>query len=388
MMSKLRKLLSATLLLFYSIGINAAPTSPAAADPNAAIIQQTVAAFMQKNNIPGVAVEVYQDGKAYSYYVGYADRDKKTPVTKDTIFEVGSISKIMTSVLLAQEIDSATVALNDPITKYMPQLPESFDNVSLLNLATHTSGLPFNVPEAVKNEAELYQYLDQSETNYTPNKQWVYSNFGIGVLGYTLENVTHKNFNQLYRRHILLPLRMREIGLTVPKKLQRFYAQGYDKRGNPVNQMQWGVFPAAGGLKLSANDMQRFLSAAIGLPGTSARIFYPMRMTETAYVRLSDRMQGLGWQIHLLSESKVSSLLNEPESMGFGPLPVIEIFDKPVYTGDALIDKTGATDGFSAYIALIPNKKSGVVILTNRYVSRGAIVNAGRDILFKLTKMT
>ena len=387
MMSKLIKLLCAMGLLVCSMGVDATPTTASVTDPNAAIVQRTISAFMQKNNIPGVAVEIYQNGKPYSYYFGYADRDKKTPVTKDTIFEVGSISKIMTSLLLAQEVDSATVGLNDPVTKHMSQLSDSLEDISLLNLATHTSGLPFNVPASVQTEAELYQYLDKSGSQYTPNKQWSYSNLGIGMLGYTLQNVTHKTFDQLYRRHILLPLNMREIGSTVPKKWQRFYAQGYDKNGNPVNQMPASLFPAAGGLKLSADDMQRFLSAAIGLPGTSPRIFYPMRMTQTAYVKLPDEMQGLGWEIHPLANTSVYRLLNAPEVMNLGPLPVAEMVDRPVYTGDALIDKTGATDGFRTYIALIPNKQAGVVILTNRYVSNGAIVNTGREILFKLTKM-
>ena len=380
-MKKIVKLISTGLLLLM-------PFYASAQTPqDEEIVRQSITAFMKQNNIPGAAVELYVNGKPESYYFGYADQEKKTPITKNTIFEVGSITKIMTSILLAQQVDAAKVQLNDPVTKFLPGLPEDFEDVTLKNLATHTAGLPFKAPESVTDRTQLEKYLNEMEP--TPaGEKWAYSNFGIGLLGYALETSTNKSFDQLYRTQILSPLKMQPIALTVPKKLSRYYAQGYDKSGVPVKPIEMSLFPAAGAMKASANDMQHFLSAAIGLPGTPERIFYPMRLTQTAFVRLADKDQGLGWQIHPITTQTMPRLLNEPDSMNFGPVPVAEIYDKPTYNGNALIDKTGATDGFRTYVAVIPNKKSGIVILTNKYVSNGQLVNTGRELLFKLANVT
>lgn len=384
MMIKLIKTLLLPFLLLLSLNVLAA-----SADPNEEIVRQTITEYMEKNNIPGVAVELYVNGKPYSYYFGYADKDKKSPVTKKTIFELGSISKVMTSLLLAEEIDYSKMQLNDPVNKYIPDLPQAFNGVTLQSLATHTSGLTFNVPSSVETQDDLKDYLSDFSLPHAPNQQWVYSNFGIGMLGRAIETSSQKDIDQLYTKQILSPLGMQPIGTTVPKKLREFYAQGYNRNGEPVTTSFSRVFPSAGAMKASSSDMQRFLSAAIGLPGTPGKIFYPMRMTQTAYVKLPNLLQGLGWQIHPITPDSLGELLdvNVMESVRLGAVKVNEVIDKPTFDGNALIDKTGATDGFRTYIALIPNKKSGVVILTNRSAMDKEIVGVGREILFKLTRI-
>lgn len=374
------------VVTMFFLGISVANAATQSVDPNAAMVKQTINKFMQENHIPGVAVEMYVNGKPYSYYFGYADEKKKTPISKNTIFEVGSISKLMTSLLLAQEVDMAKLNLNDSVRKYDSHLSPAFDKVTFMTLATHTSGLPFKPSENVKTQEELTNYLANWQGNI-PGDQYMYSNFGIGMIGSTLENETHQDYSKLYQAHILSPLKMQNIVFSVPARYKKFYAQGYDKDGNAVEQSKTQFFPSAGALRISAQDMQRFLSASIGLPGTPERILYPMRMTQTAYVRLPERSQGLGWQISTITPNNVEALLDEPEEMNFGPVKVQEVYQQPKYDGNALIDKTGATEGFRSYIALIPNKKSGIVILTNKFVSNAEIVDTGREILFQVAKI-
>src|SRR5262249_31303720 len=139
----------------------------------------------------------------------------------------------------------------------------------------------------------------------TSQPEWQYSNFGVGLLGSALENSSHKTINELYYRRILSPLHMQPIGFTVPTKLKMNYAQGYDKDDKPVAPSSGGLFKAAWDVKMSAQDMQHFLSAAIGLPGTPDRIFYPMRMTQSAYVKLPNKMQGLAWEIHTIKPNHI-----------------------------------------------------------------------------------
>lgn len=375
-----------SILSVFFLGIGIANAATQNVDPNAAMVKETINKFIKENHIPGVAVEMYVNGKAYSYYFGYANEKKKIPISKNTIFEVGSLSKLMTSLLLAQEIDMAKMSLNDSLRKYDSHLSEAFDKVTLMNLATHTSGLPFKPSEDVKNQEELTKYLANWQGNI-PGDQYMYSNFGIGMIGSALEKETHLDYSKLYQTHILSPLKMQNIVFAVPARYKKFYAQGYDSDGNAVEPTKTLFFHSAGALRISAQDMQHFLSAAIGLPGTPERILYPMRMTQTAYVRLPERLQGLGWQIYPINLNNIEAMLDEPTEMNRGPIKVQEVFQQAKFDGNALIDKTGGTDGFRSYIALIPNKKSGIVILTNKVVSNAAIIDTGREILFHVAKI-
>lgn len=357
-------------------------------DPHAELVTSTMTTYMEKHHVPGAAVLLYVKGKPYSYYFGYADRDKKIPVTRDTIFELGSISKVMTTLLLAEEMKANKLHLADPVTNYFQALPHYFSNVSLKNLATHTAGLPFNLPKKVKTQNDLSLYFKRARLDADPNRQWQYSNAGIGMLGIALEKLTHKEVNQLFLAEVMMPLGMQPIGVTVPKELKANYAQGYDRDNKPAPRFEWSLFPAAGSIKASAHDMQRFLAAAIGLPGTPQRVQKAMRLAETPYVRLEDKMQGLGWQIYPLTSGTVPKLLSRVHDLDFGPDHVEEMIANPIFNGQALIDKTGTTDGFRAYIAFIPDKKSGVVVLMNKRVSNQVIVEAARKILFKASHVS
>jgi beta-lactamase class C len=375
------------LFLCLIAGITQSLAATPAPAIHADIVNAAIQKFIDENHLPGVIVELYVDGKPESYYFGYANPNLQTPMNPNTIFEVGSLSKVMTSIVLAQEIDAAKMQLDAPVKKYLPALSDDFAEITLKNLATHTSGLPFSLSDEMKNKIktrkELNQYLATFYPDDVVDDQWAYSNFGIGVLGFALENVTHKPLDELVRQQLLIPLGMQPIACTVPPALQKNYAAGFDKDGNAVPPMPLGLFAAAGHYKASATDMQHFLSAAIGLPGTPERILYPMRMTQAVYVELPTKMQGLGWDIHPLDPEYIHPLLSDDEKL-LDPKEIVEIYKKPIYSGDMLIDKTGGTDGFRTYIAVIPNKQSGIVILTNKFVPGGAIARTGRDILFKL----
>src|SRR5205085_12282547 len=104
--------------VIISLILSVASINLYAQDATNTLLQKSMSAFMQKNNIPGAAVEMYVNGNLYEQYFGYAEQGKKEPVIQKTVFEIGSISKIMTSILFAQEVDWAKMALNDPVTNY------------------------------------------------------------------------------------------------------------------------------------------------------------------------------------------------------------------------------------------------------------------------------
>jgi beta-lactamase class C len=352
-------------------------------DPYATQVAKVIQATMTKYHIPGVAVELIINGKPYEYYFGVANRDTNEPVTRKTIFELGSISKVMTGLLVAQEIDWAKMSLSDPLNKYLKDLPASFQDMKLQDLATHTSGLPRNISSDVQTKEEVMSYLSNWKAEYNPEEEWLYSNLGVGLLGYALEASTEKPYDKLYYRHVMLPLAMVN-GVEIPPALQKYYAQGYTQNGQIARPVNAKIFPGAYGVKASASDMQKFLSAAIGLPGTPERVLYPMRLTQSVFMRVGKDFQGLGWQIHPIINHKLSPLKKISDRVELGPVDISEIYQRPTYDGDALIDKTGTTNGFRAYIAVLPNRKSGIVILANKNVANTAIVKPARELLLDM----
>jgi beta-lactamase class C len=371
-----------TFFLAISFINTAQADSQSSTDP---LVQKTITAWMQKNNIPGVAVEVYENGKSHSYAFGYADRDKKIPVTQNTIFEIGSFTKLFTALILAEEINNNTVQLSDTVSKYLPELASNtnFNAITLQQLATFTGRLPFHKPEEVKTQTDLHNFLIGWKPTAPVGNTWTYSNISIGLLGSALERQSGKPINQLYAEQILKPLHMNMIGINVPKHLLPNYAKGYTIDGKIAPRLVTGLFPAASAAKASGNDMLQFLKASIGLPNTPVKIAKAMRIMQTAYVSTDKSLQGLVWVIYPFASYSKTELLDPPKEMELGPIPAKQI-DKPVFNADSLIDKTAATDGFRAYIAVIPSQKSGIVILANRYVSNGEIIKPGREILLNL----
>jgi CubicO group peptidase (beta-lactamase class C family) len=336
--------------------------------------------FMQEHHVPGMAVMVFGEGKPEQYYLGNATPDQA--VTKRTIFELGNVSDLLTAVLVAQQVDYAKMQLKTPITEYLIDIPKNFEKVTLQNLVTHVAGLPYSVPSQVQTREQLMAFLAQQKLKV--GKTWRDSLIDTGLLGYALEVVSHKSFNQLYRGRLLGPLGMQAIALTVPAYLEKYYAQGYGRNDKPVPHQTLGILPAADGIKASAYDMQQFLTAAIGFKHTPPQVFYPMRLTQSVFLKLPNRMQGLGWNIYELSMSSIRQLLYSAQDNP-GPLAVTDMPAQPLYNGNLLFDKVGSTEGFTAYIAVVPGRKSGIVVLANKALDHQAIILLARNILFKVS---
>lgn len=338
-------------------------------------------ALMASHHVPGMAVIVYVEGKPSIYYFGYANKESKSPVNEKTIFEIGGITHLMTSLLVAQEIDFARMNLKNPIKKYIHQLPDSLDELTLADVATQTAGLPSHLPATIQSASGLMDYLSSFKDNSDVGNDWQPSLASDVLLGTALQETTKKDYDWLYFHHIAGLLDMQHLGVVMPDKYKINLAQGY-AAGMPAPSISDGFFLSVNGVRLSVIDMQKFLAAAIGLPGTPERIFYPMRMTQSVYVKLPGRMQGLGWQIYSLSSGR-SSIINQPV-LTASRLPVAEISEQPLFDGDMLMDKVGVTSGFGAYIAVIPNKNAGIAILANQSLPQDVIAKVGREILLGL----
>lgn len=340
--------------------------------------------LMQQYDIPGMAIAVIDKDQTYTYLFGNADAMNGKQVTRNTIFEVGSVTKLFTALLCAEADDGGSMKLDDDVSKYCPQLALNpiLAQVSLTDMLTHTAGFHLNITEDItKKDHSLEYYLSAWQPEKPIGSQWQYSNIGCGLAAIVLEKQSNKSMNELIRENLLAPLKMTPLGLEIPEEYQDDFAQGYTGDGKVAvrfNHAQ-GLYPGAWSLKATIDDMSKFMSAAIGSSNTPRNIKRAMRNTQTPRVSVGSMQQGLVWQVHSLQDE---NLKHEPQSMNIGPLPVKCLpKDQQIYKADVLLDKTGSTPGFRSYIAVIPSRQVGVVILTNKNISNGTIVNAGRTII-------
>jgi beta-lactamase class C len=345
--------------------------------------------WMQKRGIPGAVVEVYSNGVPHAYYFGYADMEKTMPINGNTIFEIGSVTKLFTSLLLAQEVLHQDLKLNDATANYIPEFqPQTktpFSKITLRHLATHTACLPYDEPGTIKTDREALTYFSRWRAPRRIGESWAYSNVGMGILGYVLENKMHRSINTLYQQNILTPLGMTPLGGTVPAIYEPYRAKGYNRAGDFMPPRDY-LFPAANVIKASGDDMKKFLRAALLLPGTPPDIASAMKLTETPFASNGTYKQGLGWVIiPLQRQHDVWILPKKNNSIGPTSATQLSSLDSQ-FNARAIIEKTGTLDGFRSYIGLIPATQSGVVVLTNRYPAMGDTTRIGHQLLLAASR--
>lgn len=173
------------------------------------IVDNVVIPLMKEQAIPGMAVAVIYQGKPYYFTWGMADVAGKQPVTQQTLFELGSVSKTFTGVLGGDAIARGETKLSDPVSKYWPALSgKQWEGISLLNLATYTAGgLPLQVPDNVTDEASLQNYYETWQPQWTTGTKRLYSNASIGLFGKLAVKSSGMSFEQAMSKRVFQPLK-------------------------------------------------------------------------------------------------------------------------------------------------------------------------------------
>ena len=226
----------------------------------------------QKQSVGIVVGVIDPDGRRVVAYGNLANGDPRT-LDGDTIFEIGSISKVFTSLLLADMVNRKEVALDDPAAKYLPEnvrMPErNGKSITLLDLSTHTSGLP-PLPSNLKPEADysmedLYQFLSGYTLPRDPGSEYEYSNLGVGLLGHLLACRAGTDYESLIRSRIAQTLSMPNTGIALSSFMNQRMATGHNAMLAPVADSYLPTpLAGAGALRSSANDMLTFLDAFLG----------------------------------------------------------------------------------------------------------------------------
>jgi beta-lactamase class C len=377
-----------TAAVLACLSLSAAVGSAAAAIRQAAVaslVQRTVRPLMQKQHIPGMAVGIVAGSKSYVLNYGVASTQTRKPVTDDTLFELGSISKTFTATLTAYAQLGGYLSLSDTTAKYLPSLRDSeFGKVTLLNLGTHTpGGLPLQVPDNVRNDGELLRYLKDWRPSCVPGACRTYTNLGIGTLGVITAKATGADFEALMGQ-LLAALGMKSSYIHVPEARMADYAEGYAQNGAPVRMTLRELSSEAAGIKSTAPDMVRFLEANMQMIALQGKLQRAIAETHIGYFQAGVMTQDLMWEQYPYPVALQTLLEGNSSAMLYDATPVTRITPPEKPRADAWINKTGSTSGFGAYIAFIPQRRLGIVILANRSYPIEARVTAAYEILTAL----
>ena len=312
----------------------------------------------QKQAVGIVAGVIAPDGRHVVAYGNLAKGDPRT-LDGDTIFEIGSVSKVFTSLVLADMVHRHEVALDDPAARYLPEhvsMPQrSGKSITLRDLSTHTSGLPclpgnlkpkdLRNPYADYSVDDLYQFLSGYQLPRDPGSQFEYSNVGAGLLGHLLAYRAGTDYESLIRARVTEPLDMPDTGITLSSSMKERMATGHSGMLAPVTNWDLPTLAGAGALRSSANDMLTFLEACLGYKAS------PLEPAMKALfdVRCPVAPISLGWTINSAH-------------------------------GREIAGHDGGTGGFRSWVGYDPKERIGVVVLSNASTPIG-VVDIGLHLL-------
>ncbi|SEB24793.1 beta-lactamase class C [Variovorax sp. YR216] len=323
---------------------------------------------MEKNQIPGMAVGLVFQGQTYVFNYGMASTKGQHRVTDATIFEIGSVSKTFTATLATYAETRGQLQLSDTVASYLPELADTdFGRLQLYHLGTHTSGgLPLQVPDEVRNEAQLLSYFRAWKPPYKNGAVRTYANPSIGALGMITAKSMSQDFSAAMSHEIFQPLGMKSTYLSVPPEKMSSYAFGYTKDKAPVRVNPGMLSNEAYGVKTTARDLTRFLKANMGMLQLGSPLQTALDNTRKGYFKVGDMTQDLIWEEYALPVDLQALQKGNSSALIYNPTPVVPQVPPAAPRPNVWVNKTGSTNGFGAYVAFVPAKRFGIVVLANK----------------------
>lgn len=272
-------------------------------------------------------------------------------VNGNTVYEIGSITKEITALLLVDMALRGEVALDNPVSKYLPpgvSMPRRNRQITLADLATHSSGLPrmpsnFNPrdrdnPYVDYSVQQLYEFLSAYQLSRDIGSRYEYSNLGFGLLGHVLGRRAGASFDTVLRARIFDPLGFTSTGVTLTPDMRARLAVGHiiQRENQPVPTSNWDIptLGGAGALRSTANDMLRFLAAHLGFIDTRLAPAMERQLSIRRPSDTTDFEVAYGWRIQMKH-------------------------------GSTIIWHGGSTGGYRSWIGFDPHARAGVIVLSN-----------------------
>jgi D-alanyl-D-alanine-carboxypeptidase/D-alanyl-D-alanine-endopeptidase len=335
-------------------------------ETHGSLIHQRISDIVQPemSQYVGLVIATVADNARDVTGFGRVDLNSEQPPDGDTLFEIGSISKVFTGVLLADMVEQKKLALGTPIVSFLPSIsvdPNSQTNrITLKHLVTHTSGLP-RTPDDPLNPVQLWrvitagdpyrdytdasilQLVSQKQPSHPPGEQYAYSNVGMGVLGFIVSEQSGMDYDRTVKTVIGQPLGLQDTGVYLDQAQRARLATGYRSylHIGPFYLAQLAApweFPnsmaGAGGLRSTANDMLIFLAANMGQQ--QSNITPALQQSHNILFAKDDVRIGMGWFRDALPKS-----------------------------GKSIIWHNGETGGYASFMGFTDDYRFGVVVLSN-----------------------
>jgi serine-type D-Ala-D-Ala carboxypeptidase/endopeptidase len=351
-MKKSAWLLFVILLLSSTVRGQSVALSPVMSDEEIRkILIERLGAYKDR---VGIVVGIIEPAGRRVVAVGSLGKDVKRSLDGDTIFEIGSATKVFTGLLLADMAQHGEVSLTDPVAKYLPpevKMPERGGRViTLEDLSRHRSALPrlpanLNAGSDPKNPyasysvKQLYEFLSTYQLPRDIGAEFEYSNLGVGLLGHVLSLAAGKDYESLIRTRICQPLGMSSTAITLSPELRSRLAIGHDNTFEPTPNWDLPTLAGAGALRSTANDMLSFLAAQLG--NKKSNLDPAIATTRSGRKPAGAGMDiGLGWLMRPKKDSEI-------------------------------IMHNGGTGGYRSFVGFDPKARIGVVVLSNVFTMAG-----------------
>ncbi|AUZ40913.1 serine hydrolase [Bacillus sp. MBGLi79] len=227
---------------------------------------------MKKYNVNGSSFVVVHDGKVVvNKGYGYADKEKKIPVTKDTVFQIASVSKTFTALAVMQQVDKGKLKLDQDVQKYLGGLKipnQTGKPLTLFDMLTYTSGVDFpdltNItgPEYINNNIPMKEFFSKHMPTVIrpPGEAYTYDNVSFALAGLAVENVTSTSFSKYMEKNIFKPLDMKSTSMSFTPDLLERMATHYGPTGDPIPTSGSGLRDTPqGGILSTAEDMSKYM---------------------------------------------------------------------------------------------------------------------------------
>ncbi|MCY0802165.1 beta-lactamase [Providencia rettgeri] len=350
-------------------------------------VDNIIKPLMKQQQIPGMSVAISIEGKHYFYHYGVLSKQSKAPINNNTLFEIGSLSKTFTATLAAYAQEQGKLDFSQKVSHYLPELTDSaFDHITVMNLATHTSGLPLFVSETITNSAELISYYQHWLPEKTIGEYRSYSNLGTGLLGIVTAKQLKMPFEQAMEKLMLPSLGLKHTYIHVPKHQMKNYAQGYNKKDHPARVAPQILDAESYGLKSTAKDLIRFLDINMQTVKVAKSWQEAVEDTHTGFYLTDSFVQDMMWESYPWPVSLSQLHQGNRDEMALQPQKIEAI--KPAMPPEtrAFYNKTGSTNGFAAYAAFIPEEQIGIVILSNKWYPISDRITAAYQLIEKINE--
>jgi D-alanyl-D-alanine carboxypeptidase len=328
---RLVPLLFATLLLLLA-------AAPARADR----VDDYVREQMRLRHVPGLALAVVRDGRVLKERgYGLASVELDVPASPATVFEIGSVTKQITAACVMLLVEEGKVGLDDPVSKYIPESPDTWRGVTVRHLLTHTSGIKnynglagFELTEHL-TRAEFVKRIGAYPPLFAPGEAHSYGNVNYSLLGYVVEQASGKPYWQFVNERIFRPLGMTSAHDRDPRYVLKNRAQGYEWEDGQLVGRDYDLTDvfAAGAVVSTVQDLEKWGAAFFGgrvlKPSSLEQVWTPVRLNSG-----KTYPYGFGWYVETLR-------------------------------GHAVRRHTGQTAGFAASIAYFPDDRLTVIVLCN-----------------------